>query len=122
MRLTKTCRKDGCKRNAWAKGLCRAHYTEKFQLEKNVRGSCIKYAEKNGWLAFHMTPLNWVGLPDCLFIKRGGAAVLFVEFKRPTVTKARLKQDHAIQKLIDFGIPAVVCNNYADFCELLNRI
>lgn len=122
MPLTRKCKVDGCTRNAWAKRLCKSHYHEHHQLEKDVRKSCFKYAAANDWLAIHITPLNWVGLPDCLFIKRGGGALVFVEFKRPTVAKARLKQDKVIQDLRNFGIRVELCNNYATFCALLRSM
>lgn len=110
------CKKSECTRNAWAKGLCKKHYTDNNQLESKLQRDCGKLAEAAGYLPFKFESPGNPNVPDCVFVGHG--RVFFVEFKRRG-KKPRPLQLVMIEVMRNSGAEVHVIDNKKEFKALL---
>lgn len=86
------------------------------QTEYELEQQCCDYARKKGIAAVKLEGQD--GIPDRLFIKRGGKC-LFVEFKKPGGGIVSKEQKFWLKFLGENGM---ICNNFDDFVEIINKL
>ena len=82
---------------------------EKKVLETDVENAVCRYARARGLLALKFASPNRRSVPDRIFLGPG-AAVFFIEFKRPGVTKATEAQLREHERLRRLGFVVHVVN------------
>ncbi len=85
--------------------------------EYDLEQRCCDYARKNGIAAVKLEGQN--GIPDRLFISRGGKC-LFIEFKKQDGSGIISKEQKFWLKFL--GENGMICNNFDDFVEIINKL
>lgn len=86
--------------------------------ERDLEKRCCLYARKHGLAAVKQENNGNVGIPDRMFVKRGGT-VLFVEFKRPD-GGGRLSVEQSFW--LDYLSPRVyVIDSFEAFVEVIEQ-
>jgi hypothetical protein len=85
------------------------------QLESEVEGPAVEYAESRGWFCAKFVSPGLRGVMDRIFIRDG--RVLFVEFKRPG-KRPRTQQKKRIAEMIAHGAEVHSIDNLNDAFDL----
>lgn len=89
------------------------------KLETDLEKAAVNLAQNTYGLQVHKL-VNYVGVPDRLFLKENPPGILYVEFKKEG-EKPRAIQRFQIQELRDKGFRAEVIDNMPDFVKLLEE-
>lgn len=86
--------------------------------EIDVEKECCKIARAAGWAAVKLEKNGNVGIPDRLFVRRGGGC-LFVEFKHPNAPRRTTPEQDWWAAFL--GNRCVTVSNVQDFTEAICR-
>jgi hypothetical protein len=87
--------------------------------ESFVEQQVKNYVDRIGGLAIKLGNSGVRGWPDQLFLLPNGRP-LFIEFKRPDVSKGRKLQVYRIERLCALGFPAHLVNSVEKGIEIVN--